>query len=281
MFTLNNILNTNNLHYAYFAISTLAGFFLYLAFAVRAWVRWLYLGIAATLFFAGCVLTAWSTSRPGPLMLDEGLKFYKPQVIIIVLGAAVLLYPLGKWWQRLIIILVGAGYAFALLGSLYLGALFSPDHLALAKGERIIRALEAYHTKFGKYPTELNDMVPEQISALPEQNTEYGWIYETQYEREFFTLGYICEITEDDYHRVCSYSSETHEWTYSVPRPFPGFWDQRQRYLVFRPPNATGLSAILNGTGLVLDSKKGCLLLYTRWDGIYPEQNNSSVMTPI
>ncbi len=78
------------------------------------------------------------------------------------------------------------------------------------KANELIKALERYKNDTGRYPSELDVLVPTYVAAIPKPtwNTQYG--YEVQANGAEFIIFFDVGISVDgDY---CEYSSQSQSW---------------------------------------------------------------------
>lgn len=79
-----------------------------------------------------------------------------------------------------------------------------------ARADKLLIALEQYRHDTGRYPSELNLLVPSYLPALPQPAWRWSYEYELRAEGEEFTISFeVGRNMDGDY---CEYSSQTQVW---------------------------------------------------------------------
>ncbi|MEZ4727066.1 MAG: hypothetical protein R3E79_08035 [Caldilineaceae bacterium] len=117
------------------------------------------------------------------------------------------------------IIIVGIGCS-ALYISFYAIDGASPQQ-GKQRANELLASLEKHKGKTGKYPSELNQLVPEYLPAIPHPAWRYAYTYEACQHGEGYTLYFRQAKDADNY---CGYSSKAQQWTCTDSLP-PYFYD--------------------------------------------------------
>jgi hypothetical protein len=161
------------------------------------------------LFALACTLLCGfaSLGHLGPVLAL--LTMLSATGVAIVTGAW-MVYSLPGW-RKLSAVLIGFVLPMVFSASIWVGENQSPEKVTRRNGDKIAYALEQYYAETGEYPTELNDLVPANLTELPQALTTQGtgWLYTSSTNQ--YTLGYWHYP-----HKLgvvlCLYSSESKNW---------------------------------------------------------------------
>ena len=103
-------------------------------------------------------------------------------------------------------------------------AFYALDGPTLQQGQEaaheLVVGLELYNQKTGYYPSNLDELVPDQLSAIPRPAWRYQFSYWHNAPRTSFMIFFRLRGDADD---VCCYSSKTEVWECHDSYPYCDF----------------------------------------------------------
>lgn len=130
-----------------------------------------------------------------------------------------------KGSRKTVALFVGIVFPIGLFFSSQLGNSYSPESQTEQHGEQIVHALDQHYEHTDKYPSNLSELVPGYLSALPEALTTQGtgWLYTSA--EDSFILGYWY-YPDKMGSEVCLYDSQDRKWNCDFNQwgPFQTVW---------------------------------------------------------
>ena len=140
-----------------------------------------------------------------------------PIAFILAIIASIVAVVSGLWmawtlpkWRKLSALFLGVVFPVALFASISIGDARSPESITRQDSQAIVKALQAYYTAQGQYPSALEELTPKYLDSLPDDpKSEGGWLY-TQTGNDY-SLGYVYWVDQLGY-SVCLITSSAQDW---------------------------------------------------------------------